>query len=125
MFYIVDHQKNTSLIRQFKEDAGIMMDIAWEKSLEFSSLSTITVYIYFTVYVFKKVFVTVDFFKILYTNKNSGMLNIFLDPFQYQRFSGISPTPAQLKWKISWKNFFVCALKLKCICCMHVDYTNK
>ncbi len=35
MFYIVDHQKNTSLIRQLKEDAGIMMDIAWEKSLEF------------------------------------------------------------------------------------------
>ncbi len=60
MFYIVDHQKNTSLIRQLKEDAGIMMDIAWEKSLEFSSLSTITVYIYFTVFVFKKVFVTVD-----------------------------------------------------------------
>ncbi len=38
-----------------------------------------------------KVFVTVDFLKVLYTNKNSGMLNIFLDPFQYQRFSGISP----------------------------------
>ncbi len=54
MFYIVDHQKNTSLIRQLKQDAGIMMDIAWEKGLEFSSLSTITVYIYFIVYVFKK-----------------------------------------------------------------------